>query len=244
MKFKRKNIYLNVKNSWKKIIKESMDNTKYKAIKEKIINSENQVYPNVENVFETFKYFNVKELKVVILGQDCYINCIKKNNILIPQANGLAFSVSKEHRIPPSLNNIYKELKESNEDFIMPNHGDLSKWVIQEKILLLNSALTVEHGKSNSHIKLWEPITDNIIKLISEKCNNIVFILWGNFAKSKKKFIDSSKHYIIEGVHPSPLACKYNLKGTSKSFFGHNYFNKANEYLIKNNIEEINWNII
>ena len=136
MKFKRKNIYLNVKKSWKKIIEESMDNTKYKAIKEKIINSENQVYPNVENVFETFKYFNVKELKVVILGQDCYINCIKKNNVLIPQANGLAFSVSKEHRIPPSLNNIYKELKESNEDFIMPNHGDLLNGLYKKNIII------------------------------------------------------------------------------------------------------------
>lgn len=244
MKFKRKNIYNNVEKSWKKIIKESMDDETYKKIKEKVNNSENMIYPNVENIFETFKYFSVKDLKVVILGQDCYINCIKKNNDIIPQANGMAFSVSKEHRIPPSLNNIYKELSESYENFIIPSHGDLSKWVTEEKVLLLNSALTVEHGKSNSHMKLWEPVTDNIIKMISEKRNNIVFILWGNFAKSKKKFIDCKKHYIVEGVHPSPLSCRYNMKGTSKSFFGHDYFNKVNQYLEENNISKINWDII
>lgn len=244
MKFKRKNIYQNVDKSWEKIIKQSMNDNIYKKIKEKVNSSEDIIYPNVENVFETFKYFRVKELKVVILGQDCYINCIKKNDVIIPQANGLAFSVSKEHRIPPSLKNIYKELAESYENFIIPSHGDLSNWVMNEKVLLLNSALTVEHGKSNSHMKLWEPVTDNIIKLISEKCNNIVFILWGNFAKSKKKFIDSNKHYIVEGVHPSPLSCKYNMKGTSKSFFGHDYFNKVNLYLKEHNINEINWNIV
>ena len=134
-------------------------------------------------------------------------------------------------------------MKETIDNFEIPNNGDLSNWVRNEKILLLNSALTVEHGKSNSHMKLWEPITDNIIKSISDKCQNIVFILWGNFAKSKKKFIDIDKHFIIEGVHPSPLACKYNLKGTSKSFFGHNYFNKVNDYLKENKIENIEWKL-
>ena len=93
---------------------------------------------------------------------------LKENDIIYPQANGLAFSVSKKHKIPPSLKNIFKELDETMEDFKIPDHGDLTRWVSNEKILLLNSALTVEHGKSNSHIKLWEPITDNIIKLISD----------------------------------------------------------------------------
>tara|TARA_A100001015_G_C15001062_1_gene718525 strand:- start:426 stop:1157 length:732 start_codon:yes stop_codon:yes gene_type:complete len=243
MKFKRKYIYNNVKKSWKNIITKSMTDEQYKTIKKTINSSNNVIYPNIENVFETFKYFDVNELKVVILGQDCYINCLKENDIIYPQANGLAFSVSKKHKIPPSLKNIFKELDETMEDFKIPDHGDLTRWVSNEKILLLNSALTVEHGKSNSHIKLWEPITDNIIKLISDNCENIVFILWGNFAKSKKKFIDSKKHYIIDGVHPSPLACKYNLKGTSKSFFGHSYFKNTNNFLKSKNILEINWNL-
>lgn len=243
MKFKRKHIFHNVKKSWKKIIKNSMSDEQYKKIKETVNNSTGNVYPNFENIFETFKYFDIDELKVVILGQDCYINCIEENGIIYPQANGLAFSVNNKHRIPPSLKNIFKEMKETIDDFEIPNNGDLSNWVRNEKILLLNSALTVEHGKSNSHMKLWEPITDNIIKSISDKCQNIVFILWGNFAKSKKKFIDVDKHFIIEGVHPSPLACKYNLKGTSKSFFGHNYFNRVNDYLKENKIENIEWKL-
>lgn len=243
MKFSKNNIYKGVKESWKKIIEESMTTENYEKIKNRIKKSNELIYPNTENIFETFKYFDLNELKVVILGQDCYINSLLKDDIIYPQATGFAFSVDENHRIPPSLKNIFKELKESIEDFEIPNNGDISKWTKNEKVLLLNSALTVENGKSNSHIKLWEPITDNIIKKISENCDNIVFILWGNFAKSKKIFIDLDKHFVIEGVHPSPLSSRYNLKGTSKSFFGHNYFNRTNKYLNKNNISEINWNL-
>ena len=243
MKFSRKTIYKNVNKSWKKIIKKSMSDECYQKLKEKIKNEKRNIYPNYNNIFETFKYFDVDETKVVIIGQDCYINSVKKNDIIIPQANGMAFSVTSEHAIPPSLRNIFKEMNETLEDFTIPKSGDLSRWVKEEKVLLLNAALTVVEKKSNSHAKLWQPITNNIIKNISDKTENVVFILWGNFAKSKAKFIDINKHKIISGVHPSPLSARYNLKGTSKSFYGHDYFNKANTYLVKNGKSAINWKL-
>lgn len=241
MEFSKKVIYKDVKKSWKHIIKESMQNGNYKKIKEKILSSKNKIYPNYNNIFETFKYFDLEDTKVVIIGQDCYINQITKNTIIIPQATGMSFSVSSDHKIPPSLKNIFKELDETIDDFTIPKSGDLSRWVKEEKILLLNAALTVEAGKSNSHAEIWKPVTNNIIKEISNQTENVVFILWGNFAKTKAEFIDKTKHKIISGIHPSPLAAKYNLKGTSHSFFGHNYFNKANEYLLQCNKEPISW---
>lgn len=204
----------------------------------------NKYYPNQNHIFETFKYFEVNETKAVILGQDCYINSIIKDNIEIPQANGLAFSVNKCHKIPQSLKNIYKELNESIEDFNIPDHGDLSKWVQEENILLLNSSLTVKPNDSNSHMKYWRSITTKIIEELSNQTNNIVFVLWGNFSKNKKEYIDTNKHYIIESVHPSPLSANYRFKGTEKSFFGNNQFNKINDYLISKSIEPIVWNNI
>ena len=234
--------YSNIKPLWKKMI------TKYisdQGIDSKIDYEYNTktVFPNKKNIFETFKYFDIDELKVVILGQDCYIGSICNNNITIPQANGLAFSVRMEHLTPPSLKNIYKELKDTIPNFIIPPNGDITRWVKEEKILLLNSALTVEEKCSGSHMKIWEPFTDMIMKDISSSCNNIVFILWGNHAKSKVNLIDKNKHHIIMGVHPSPLSAKPNKKGTSCSFFGHDYFNRTNIYLESKNKSKINWNI-
>jgi uracil-DNA glycosylase len=217
---------VNVKNSWIKVLKECISKDEWETI-----NNNNNFYPNKENIFETFKYFELNEIKVIILGQDCYINEYKN----IPQANGLAFSVNKIHKIPPSLKNIYKELSNTVKNFIIPNHGDLSRWVKEEYILLLNCSLTVQPKLSNSHIKYWTNITDKIIKYISDNCNNTVFILWGNYAKNKIKLIDNNKHHIITGGHPSPLSVRH--------FYGGDYFNKTNEYLIKNNINPVNWNI-
>ncbi len=156
---------------------------------------------------------------------------------------GMSFSVPESVKIPPSLRNIYKELNESIDNFEIPSYGDLSRWVKKENIILLNASLTVLDGQSNSHQKLWTEFTDNLIKYISDKTNNVVFILWGNFAKSKSRLIDMEKHKIISGVHPSPLSARYNLKGDMRSFFGHDQFNKVNIYLKKNNKSNINWNI-
>lgn len=228
----KEDLLKNIKSSWLPFF----DDINFDSILN-ILNTEKDIFPKPKNIFKTLKYFDISELKVVILGQDCYI----RKEYDKPQATGLAFSVPKTHKIPPSLRNIYKELNETIDNFTIPAHGNISRWTKKEKILLLNSALTVKEGKSNSHMKLWEPITDKLIKFISDNCENVVFILWGNFAKSKKIFIDNEKHYIIEGVHPSPLSARPNSKGQDNSFFGHDYFNKVNLYLKKNNINEINW---
>jgi uracil-DNA glycosylase len=223
-------------NMFNHICKEDI-NTFVDSIYEDNINC----YPNKEDVLNAFKYFKLKDTKVVILGQDCYINSINIDGKEIPQANGLAFSVNKEHKIPPSLKNIFKEMNETLDMFEIPKNGDLT-YLAKQGVLLLNCALTVIKGSSNSHAKMWKPITDEIIKYISNNTNNIVFILWGNFAKSKKDLIDINKHYIIEGKHPSPLSARYNKKGTDLSFFGHNYFNNCNNYLYFKNKGKIVWN--
>lgn len=227
---------------FKDIFKENILDTPYNI--NKFINTlyveNSNIFPVKDDVLSAFKYFKLSDTKVVILGQDCYINSIDVNGKEIPQANGLAFSVSKEHKIPPSLKNIYKEMNESIDDFKIPDNGDLT-YLAKQGVLLLNCALTVKKGYSNSHAKIWKPITDEIIKYISNNTNNIVFILWGNFAKSKKELIDLNKHFIIEGKHPSPLSARYNKKGTSDSFFGHDYFNSCNKYLSNNNKEPIVW---
>lgn len=230
------------KNMFNYIFKSNILDTPYTI--NRFINSfytENNIcYPNKKDVLNAFKYFPINNTKVVIIGQDCYINSIDINGKTIPQANGLAFSVSKEHKIPPSLKNIFKEMYETIDDFKIPNNGDLT-YLAKQGVLLLNCALTVKKGESNSHAKLWKPITDKIIKYISDNTDNVVFILWGNFAISKNSLIDNNKHHIIEGKHPSPLSSRYNKKGTELSFFGHDYFNKCNKYLIENKKIEINW---
>lgn len=195
---------------------------------------QNKIYPNKENIFECFKYFNLQDTKCVLLGQDPYINEETINNITIPQAMGLSFSVNQYVKIPPSLKNIFIELK-SDIAIEIPKNGNLTNWA-KNNVLLLNSALTVEPKKSGSHLKIWEHFTDYIIKTISNECNNVVFILLGNFAKSKAKYIDKKKHCIIESIHPSPLSAR-------NGFFGSKIFSKTNNYLLQNNIQEIDWTI-
>jgi uracil-DNA glycosylase len=169
------------------------------------------------------------------MGQDPYIGYEIINNIKIPQACGLSFSVPKSHKkIPPSLQNIFKEIKNCYPDYEIPKHGSLKRWVKKEKILLLNAALTVIEGKSNSHAELWTSFTDKLIKYISEKNNKTIFLLMGNFAIKKEYLIDTKKHKVFRTVHPSPLSA-------NRGFFGCNIFKIINEYLIENNQEPINW---
>ena len=138
---------------------------------------------------------------------------------------GLSFSVPKRMRlVPPSLQNIFKELKIEYPDFEIPNHGDISRWAKKEKILLLNSALTVVEGDSGSHLKIWEKFTDKVIQFISENCYNVVFLLLGNYSIKKSNLINSDKHHIITAVHPSPLSA-------SRGFFNSNVFKQVNEKL-------------
>jgi uracil-DNA glycosylase len=222
-----------IKLSWTNLIIDyHTKNNNYFDNIEKLLQT--KFYPKRENIFECFKYFDIEQTKCVLLGQDPYINEENLNGYIIPQAMGLSFSVNKNIKIPPSLRNIFMELK-SNLNIPIPISGDLTNWA-KNNVLLLNAGLTVKQKESGSHIKVWEPFTDYIIKNISDKCNNIVFILLGNYAKSKVKYIDTKKHCIIQCVHPSPLSA-------NKGFFGSNIFSKTNEYLLQNNIQEIDWSI-
>ena len=185
------------------------------------------IYPKKNEVFNAFRYTDFDNVKVVILGQDPYHG---EN-----QAHGLAFSVQPGVKIPPSLLNMYKELKEDVGCFI-PNNGYLIPWSDQG-VLLLNTALTVRAGEANSHQnKGWEIFTDEIIKKLNEREDPVIFVLWGGNARKKKAFIDSSKHYILEAPHPSPLSAH-------RGFFGCKHFSKINDILIKLGKEPIDWQI-
>ena len=210
---------VNIKTDWKDILKKSSLQTISESV-----NSENS-YPSKDKIFRAFNYFDIKDTKVVIIGQDCYHR--------VNQANGLCFSVNNGISIPPSLRNILREM--NNDLNINRKNTDFSD-LAHQGILFLNCALTVESGKPRSHLKLWEPYTDFIINYISENCSNVIFVLWGGYAKRKKKFINIDKHFILESNHPSPLSA--NRGG----FFNTKPFSKINEILKNNNSIEINWN--
>ena len=185
------------------------------------------IYPSKKQVFRAFRYTSYKDLKVVILGQDPYHG--------EGEAEGLSFSVPKGIKRPPSLNNIFKELH-ADLGLNISDSSSLVPWA-KQGVLLLNTVLTVEKDKAGSHKDLgWQVFTDEVIKKINEKEEPVVFILWGNYARSKKKFITNPKHLVIESAHPSPLSA-YN------GFFGSKPFSKTNDFLIKNNLRPINWQI-
>ena len=185
------------------------------------------IYPPKNYIFNALKLTSYKDTKVVIVGQDPYHG---EN-----EAHGLSFSVQKGIKIPPSLQNIYKEL-ESDLGIKPHSDGDLTKWA-KEGVLLLNAVLTVEKDKPASHRNIgWELFTDYIIKILNEKNEPIVFILWGNFAKEKKKFITNPIHLVITSPHPSPFSA-------NNGFFGSKPFSKTNVFLIKNNLKPINWQL-
>lgn len=185
------------------------------------------IYPPRDLIFNALKLTPYKDVKVVIVGQDPYHG--------EGEAHGLSFSVQKGIKLPPSLKNIYKELQ-SDLGIEPSNNGDLTKWA-KEGVLLLNATLTVKKDTPNSHSKLgWEPFTDYVIKKLNAKNVPIVFILWGNFARSKKKFITNPIHFVLESAHPSPFSA-------NSGFFGSRPFSKTNEFLKKNNIKEIDWKL-
>lgn len=184
------------------------------------------VFPKPEYTFNALNLTTFENTKVIIIGQDPYHGA--------HQAHGLSFSVNYGIKIPPSLANIYKELK-SDIDFNTPSHGNLTAWANQG-VLLLNATLTVRAGEPGSHQKKgWETFTDAIIKLISDEKKNCVFLLWGNFAKSKIHLIDLEKHLVLTAAHPSPLA--------GGAFFGCKHFSKTNDYLKSKTIIPIEWAI-
>jgi len=218
--------------NWQEILSEEKQKPYFQQIHSFLESERSQgktIFPAQDDIFNAFNLTSFDNLKVVILGQDPYHN----HN----QAHGLAFSVQENVDIPPSLRNIYKELEQSINAFMIPNHGSLESWA-KQGIFLLNTTLTVEAHIANSHSKIgWEIFTDTIIKTISNNKKNVAFILWGAHARKKAKLIDKSKHLILESAHPSPLS-------SYRGFFGCNHFNLCNQYLVEKNIKIIDWNII
>lgn len=217
------------KNGWNDLLKDELEKDYYKKLREFLINEYNTrvIYPDAYDIYNALHYTDYKDVKAVILGQDPYHGP--------NQAHGLSFSVKEGVRIPPSLLNMYKELKNDLGCYI-PNNGYLEKWA-RQGILLLNTSLTVRQGEANSHRKVgWEKFTDRIIELLNEREDPIVFILWGNNAKSKEILITNKNHFIIKSVHPSPLSA-------SRGFFGSKPFSKTNEFLKSIGKEPIDWQI-
>lgn len=186
------------------------------------------IFPPKDLIFNAFTLTPLEQVKVCIIGQDPYHS--------YGQAMGLCFSVPKDIPLPPSLKNIYKELKEDLVDFEIPKHGDLTNWA-KQGVLLLNASLTVREHCANSHSKLWMKVTDNVIEYLSNNSKNIIFLLWGNFAKNKKKLINIENHHILEANHPSPLSA--NRGG----WFGCKHFSKTNEILTQLDKSPIDWKL-
>ena len=218
---------IKIEKSWKKILnnefKKEYFNSLVSFLKDEYKNK--IIFPPGRKIFSSFDFCPFNNIKVVIIGQDPYHG--------INQANGLCFAVNKDIKIPPSLFNIFKEIN-NDIKIDIPKHGNLERWDIQG-VLLLNSVLTVRKNLPRSHSnKGWENFTDRVISLISKKKKNIVFLLWGNYAKSKLKIVDQNKHLILTSSHPSPFSA-------SNGFFNSFHFSKTNNYLKKNNIREIKW---
>ncbi|TJX15419.1 uracil-DNA glycosylase [Tissierella creatinini] len=217
------------KNGWNELLKDELEKDYYKNLRAFLIEEykNNVVYPNAYDIYNALHYTDYKDVKAVILGQDPYHGP--------NQAHGLAFSVKPGVRIPPSLLNMYKELN-SDLGCYIPNNGYLEKWA-RQGVLLLNTSLTVRQAEANSHKNIgWEIFTDHIIKLLNERQDPIVFILWGNNAISKEKLITNKHHYIIKSVHPSPLSA-------FRGFFGSKPFSKTNNFLENIGKKPIDWQI-
>ena len=215
-------------DSWLKPLKNEFELSYMKDLKSFLKNEYNQkkvIYPEKKNYFKALDLVDLKNVKVVILGQDPYHGP--------GQAHGLCFSVKDGIRFPPSLQNIFKELQ-SDLGIIVPKTGNLERWG-QQGVLLLNSVLTVEDGKAAAHQKKgWEQFTDKIIEVVNENCDHVVFILWGAYAQKKAAFVDRKKHLVLESVHPSPLS-------SHRGFFGSKPFSKTNEWLKLKGLKPIQW---
>lgn len=220
---------IKLNNDWDELLKDEFEKDYYKKLRGFLAQEykTKTIYPNMYKIFEALKLTSYKDTKIVILGQDPYHGP--------NQAHGLSFSVEKGVQTPPSLLNIYKELKSTLNCYI-PNNGNLTNWA-KQGVLLLNTSLTVRAGEANSHRNIgWEIFTDKIISLLNEREEPVIFILWGKIAKDKVKLIDTNRHYILTAAHPSPLSA-------SRGFFGCNHFEKANDILKNLNKEPIDWQI-
>lgn len=218
-----------IAQSWLTELKTEFESDYFKSLKLFLLEEKKKhtIFPKWEDIFNAYNLTPFNEIKVVIIGQDPYHG---EN-----QAHGLCFSVQKGIKPPPSLKNIYKELK-SDVEFTEPNHGELTSWA-KQGVFLLNATLTVRKSQPGSHQKKgWETFTNETIKAISNKKEGIVFLLWGRFAQEKEKLIDAEKHHILKAAHPSPFSA-YN------GFFGCKHFSKTNSLLQSQNLTPINWNL-
>ena len=218
-----------IEPSWKEVLEPTFDTPYFKHARhflKKAVHEGKTVYPPGPLIFNAFNTTPFDQVKVVILGQDPYHQP--------GQAMGLCFSVPRGVKVPASLKNIYKELHRDLQMSI-PDHGDLTKWA-EQGVFLLNAILTVERSNAGAHKKIgWQQFTDQVIRILSDQKEGLVFLLWGNFAKAKKALIDETKHYVLESVHPSPLA--------GGAFIGNGHFSKTNELLKAQGKEPIDWTL-
>ncbi len=216
-------------NSWDILLKDEFQKPYYLNLRKFLVQEykSQTIYPNMHDIFNALKYTDYKDVKVVILGQDPY----HQPN----QAHGLCFSVKKGVNPPPSLQNMYKEIY-AEYGYPIPQHGELTYWA-EQGVLMMNTVLTVRESQPNSHKGMgWEVFTDNVISLLNQRPEPMVFLLWGANARAKKKIITNPNHLVLESAHPSPLSA-YN------GFFGNNHFKKANEFLKSKGLTEIDWQI-
>lgn len=216
-------------NDWDEVLSDLFNSELYAKIREflKAEYSTHTIYPSMYDIFNAFKLTPYSSVKAVLLGQDPYHEP--------GQAHGLCFSVKEGTKLPPSLVNVYKEIK-SDLNITEPESGDLTKWA-KQGVLLLNTTLTVRRSAANSHKNCgWTQFTDEVIKKLAERSKPMVFILWGSNARSKKAFIDGKRHLILESAHPSPLSC-YN------GFFGSRHFSKTNAFLTEHGQTPIDWDL-
>ena len=220
---------IKIHKSWLKHIEAEFDKEYMKNIKKSILNFKESgkiIYPKNNEIFNALNLTEFEKTKVIILGQDPYHGP--------EQAHGLSFSVKNGIKPPPSLLNIFKEIEFDLSIKVDKKDGNLTRWA-KQGVLLLNSLLTVEKGKPLSHKEIgWETLTDKIIKVLSQNKKNLVFILWGSHARSKKLLISKNENLIIESAHPSPLSAH-------RGFIGSKPFSRTNDYLIKNNMNPVNW---
>lgn len=220
---------MHIGNEWDELLADEIKKDYYLRLREflKQEYSQHRIYPPMNDIFNALRHTSYSDVKAVILGQDPYHGA--------GQAHGMCFSVKKGTPPPPSLQNIFKELK-ADLGIDPPPHGELTAWA-QQGVLLLNTVLTVREGQANSHRGMgWENFTDRIIELLNEREKPMVFLLWGGNARSKAKLVTSPQHLVLQCAHPSPLSA-YN------GFFGCRHFSKANEFLEKNGIEPIDWRL-